>query len=167
MPIDLSHGGDAIITELYEEFSDGLYRYAVGLARDSDRADDLVQETFMRAMAHAQLLQRLHRHQRRAWLRRTLKNLFLDEQRARQRRQILVEQLMRQAQSTGYSFPITMLHELLDVIPERYRELLQQRYILGMTSEEIGRELGIPAATVRSRFRLARKWLRRNQSKLI
>lgn len=166
MPTDLSQGGDEIITAIYEELGSGLHRYALKLARDADRADDLVQETFVRAMPHAQLLEQLNQHQRRAWLCRTCRNLFLDQQRALQRQQALVEQLMQQAQSGGYPGPITLLHEVLPIIPERYRELLQQRYILGLTSEEIGDELGVPAATVRSRLRLARKWLRKNQSKL-
>jgi RNA polymerase sigma-70 factor (ECF subfamily) len=166
LPIDLSQGGDETIAAIYEELGSGLQRYALKLARDADRADDLVQETFVRAMSYAQLLEQLNQHQRRAWLCRTCRNLFLDQQRALQRRQALVEQLIQQAQSGGYTGPITMLYDILPVIPERYRELLQQRYILGMTSQEIGDELGVPAATVRSRLRLARKWLRKNQSKL-
>jgi RNA polymerase sigma-70 factor (ECF subfamily) len=59
------------------------------------------------------------------------------------------------------------VHELLGSAPERYRQVLHRRFILGMTSEEIGRELGIPAATVRSRLYLARKWLRTHQPKYI
>jgi len=38
--------------DLYNEFEDKLRRYAMSLVRDPDRADDLVQETFIRAMAH-------------------------------------------------------------------------------------------------------------------
>ena len=49
---------------------------------------------------------------------------------------------------------------VLDDVPRRYRELLRKRYELCMTSTEIGQELGIPPATVRSRLRLAIQWLR-------
>jgi len=155
------------IADLYEEFETSLHRYAMSLARDPDRADDLVQETFIRAWAHLELLRQLSPHQRRAWLYRVLKNLFLDRERARQRRQALAEQLGRQAQYATYPSPAMMWQGLLDLVPERYRELLHQRYVLGMTSREIGRELGIPAATVRSRLHLAIKWLRAHQSELL
>jgi len=155
------------IADLYEEFETMLRRYAMSLARDSDRADDLVQETFIRAWAHLELLGQLNHHQRRAWLYQVLKNLFLDEQRARQRQRVLVEQLAREPQITSYPSPDVISQELFELVPERYRELLHQRYVLGMTSKEIGRELGIPAATVRSRLHLAIKWLRAHKSEFL
>ena len=155
------------IADLYEEFEARLRRYAMSLARDSDRADDLVQETFIRAWAHLELLGQLNHYQRRAWLYQVLKNLFLDEQRARQRQQVLVKQLTWEAQIASYPSPGVMSQEFFDLVPERYRELLQQRYLLGMTSKEIGRQLGIPAATVRSRLHLAIKWLRAHKSQFL
>jgi RNA polymerase sigma-70 factor (ECF subfamily) len=164
LPIDF---GNVTITDLYQEFERPLRRYAMSLARDSSRADDLVQETFIRAMAYLELLQRLNRHQRQAWLYRVLKNLFLDQQRARQREQTLLEQLAHLTLVDSGPPVDATLYGWLDLLPERYRELLQKRYFLGMTSEEIGRELGVPAATVRSRLHLAIKWLREHQSEFI
>lgn len=142
-----------------------MRRYAMSLVRDSDMADDLVQETFIRVMAHLELLGQLNKHQRRAWLHRVLKNLFLDEQRTHHRQQALVERLSREVQFASHPTPDMLPHEIFNLVPERYRELLHQRYVLGMTSQEIGKAFGIPAATVRSRLFLARKWLRANQSK--
>jgi RNA polymerase sigma-70 factor (ECF subfamily) len=155
------------IADLYEEFEPALRRYGMSLARDGDSADDLVQETFIRAWGHLELLGQLNVHQRRAWLYRVLKNLFLDRERAHGRQQALTEQLGRQARLASYPSPATMSQGLLEVVPERYRELLHQRYVLGMTSREIGRERGIPAATIRSRMHLAMKWLRAHQSELL
>ena len=158
---------DVTITDLYEQLESVLHRYALRLARDADRADDLVQETFIRAMAHLQLLRQLAHPQRRAWLYRVMRNLFIDEQRARQRQQALVEQLAWDARLSSYPIPGIVSWELLDAIPERYSEVLERRYLLGMTSREIGQDLGIPAATVRSRLRLATKWLRKHRSELL
>ena len=160
--------GGVTVADLYDEFETRLRRYATSLTWDSSRADDLVQDTFMRAMAHLELLQRLNRHQRQAWLYRVLKNLFLDQQRARQREQVLAEQLYQLALTDDDPAASVMLaYGLFDLVPERYRELLYQRYVLGMTSDEIGRELGIPAATVRSRLHLAIQWLRQHQSEFL
>ena len=155
------------LADLYQEYERQLRRYAMQLTRrDAHRADDLVQDAFMRAMGHLELLDLLKPYQRRAWLRRTLKNLFLDEQRASQRQQALVEQLAADAPRASYLSQELASTNPFDLVPERYRELVQQRYVLGMTSREIGEELGIPAATVRSRLHLALKQLRLQKSEL-
>lgn len=167
MPTDLACDGDLTIAELYEEYDDQLRRYAMGLTRDSDRASDLVQETFIRALTHLELLKQLNRYQRRAWLYRVLKNRFIDQQRARQRERVLLEQLAELVEVESSSFVDVRLYGLFDRVPERYRDLLKKRYVLGMTSKEIGHGLGVPAATVRSRLRLAIKWLRTHQSEFM
>ena len=66
------------IDGLYEEHEESLQRQALRLTRDTGAAEDLVQETFVRALGHRLLLAQLNRHQRLAWLRQTLKRLFLD-----------------------------------------------------------------------------------------
>ncbi len=48
------------LADLYDEFEGWLRRYALRLAWEPDRADDLVQETFIRAMAHLPLLEQLN-----------------------------------------------------------------------------------------------------------
>lgn len=159
--------GDMTVADLYEAFEGKLRRYAMGLVRDPDQADDLMQETFIRAMAHLELLSLLNAYQRQAWLYRVLKNLFLDAQDKRRREQALVEQLTQQTQFASDPWTEMISSNLFERIPERYRDLLQKRYVLGMTSEEIGRELGIPAATVRSRLHLAIKHLRANPSQFL
>ncbi len=53
--------------------------------------------------------------------------------------------------------------EWLDGMSEKDQELLHQHFVLRMTSEEIGEELRIPAATVRARLYLAIKRLRKQQ----
>jgi RNA polymerase sigma-70 factor (ECF subfamily) len=167
LPTDPVCGGDLTIDELYEEYDNRLHRYAMGLTRDSNRASDLVQETFIQALTHLELLRRLNRYQRRAWLYRVLKNRFIDQQRARQREQALLERLVEMVEIESSIFIDARLYGLFDRVPERYQDLLKKRYILGMTSKEIGDDLGIPAATVRSRLRLAIKWLRTHQSEFI
>ena len=167
MPTDPACGGDLTIDELYEEYDNRLHRYAMGLTRDSNRANDLVQETFIRALTHLELLRQLDRYQRRAWLYRVLKNRFIDQYRAIQREQALLERLAEMIEIESSPFIDARLYGLFDRVPDQYRDLLKKRYILDLTSKEIGDELGVPAATVRSRLRLAIKWLRTHQSEVI
>ncbi|MBI1880020.1 MAG: RNA polymerase sigma factor [Chloroflexi bacterium] len=154
------------LTDLYEEYETYLRGYALRLGHDAQQADDLVQETFIRAMGHLELLKLLKPYQRRAWLSRTLKNLFLDEQKSRQRQEVLVDPLTWENPAASYLPQEVMAPNPFDLVPEQYRDLFKKQYILGMTSQEIAVELGIPAATVRSRLHLAMKVLRTQKSKL-
>ena len=74
---------DLELGDLYEEFEHAMLRYATKISGSRDAAEDLVHETFLRAMVHLQLLGRLKRHQRRSWLLTTLKRIHLDEVAAR------------------------------------------------------------------------------------
>ncbi|MGD8903623.1 MAG: sigma factor-like helix-turn-helix DNA-binding protein [Anaerolineae bacterium] len=97
---------------------------------------------------------------------RVLKNLFIDEERRRARQEALYENLAWEAELDTAPATTMLAREMIDLVPERYRDVLLRRYILGQTSEEIGNAYGIPAATVRSRLYLARKWLRAHQPEL-
>jgi RNA polymerase sigma-70 factor, ECF subfamily len=152
--------------DLYAEYASRLRGYALSLTRDADQADDLVQETFIRASGHMELLAQLNGYQRRAWLNRVCKNLFLDEMRTLRRREALVNRLGQSLECAAPPAAGTLTQAALDLVPERYRDVLEQHYVMGMTSEQIAGELGIPAATVRSRLHLAIKWLRSQRSRL-
>src|SRR5215510_2087428 len=119
------------LADLYEEYEAALRRYAQRLGHDIDRTDDLVQETFIRAMGHLELLGLLKSYQRRAWLYRTLKNLFFDEQRSRRRQETLVEQLGRDMPAEELPLQEMTMTDPLRLVPERFRELVEKRYILG------------------------------------
>lgn len=148
------------IDEIYAEFEGRLRGYAMTLTKDSFRADDLVQETFIRAMTNLHLLESLAHYQRRAWLRRTLKNLFTDEQRSRQRRENLVARLSAESEFVSHIPQSLIIQDLLGQLPKKDGELLYRRYILGMNSRQIGEEMGVPAATIRSRIHHAIKRIR-------
>ncbi len=161
-------GSDLTITDLYQEYEEGLSRYARNLRRDPDESDDLVQMTFIRAMSHLETLKGLNRYQRRAWLYQTLKNLFLDHLRAHRRERMMTEQLLQLTRLQEHpDLQLALPYDLFEQAPEQYRELLRQRFMLAMSSEEIGKQLGIPAATVRSRLRLAIQWLRTHSSDIM
>jgi RNA polymerase sigma-70 factor (ECF subfamily) len=117
-------------------------------------------------MGHLPLLGVLNRHQRRAWLYRTLKNLFLDDLNARQRQENLAAQLAWQVPTVGELPAEIGSPNPFDLVPEQYRDVVEKRYAQGMNSRKIARELGIPDATVRSRLHLALKKLRAQKSKL-
>ena len=151
---------DLELGELYEEFEQAMLRFATGISGNRDAAEDLVHETFLRAMAHLPLLGRLKRHQRRSWLFTTLKRIHLDEVAARLRREALRERLGRWSDVVAEDSYQLDDFAVLDLVPPQHRALVIQRYLVGMSSQEIGRQLGVPAATVRSRLHQATKRIR-------
>jgi RNA polymerase sigma-70 factor (ECF subfamily) len=153
------------LAELYDEYEAFLQQSAQRLTGDSDRADDLVQETLIRAMGHLDLLALLVPGQRRAWLRTTLKHLFLDDEQARRRQAALLQQMQLEMTEHAFPAPEAALLNPFDHVPERFREIVEMRYRLGMTSQQIAAQLDIPAATVRSRLHLALKEMRRQAAR--
>ena len=147
--------------ELFEEFEDPLHRYAMSLVRNRDWADDLVQETFIRAWSHLPLLGVLSLPQRRAWLRRVLKNIFIDQYRRNVREHALLAALDYGPADNAVDPSLSLqVQELLGILPESLRGLWYRRYVKGMNAAEIARELGIPHGTVRSRLHAVRRRLR-------
>jgi len=153
------------IADLFEEPRDRLFRYALSLCKTVDRADDLIQETFLRALRHSQTLEQMNAFQRDAWLKRVLRNRFFDEERSRKRTNTAVVEMIRHARRPTDSSGFVRFDEILDRIPERYRDVIEKRYCLGMNSSEIGEELGIPPATARSHLHQAIRWLRAEMTK--
>lgn len=147
--------------ELFEEFEEPMHRYAMSLVRNRDWADDLVQETFIRAWSHLPLLSLLSVPQRQAWLRRVLKNLFIDQYRRSVRERDLVATLDHDSADSAVDPSLSLrVRELLGILPESLRDLWYRRYVQGMNAAEIARQLGIPHGTVRSRLHAARRRLR-------
>lgn len=157
-----------IIAGLYTTERQALLRYAGSLTREKSRAEDLVQDAFVRAMSNLDLLANLTRGQRKAWLYRVIKNRFIDQARRVKRWGPVQSELEREA-SDGCD-PVladVRLWELLDSVPESHRQILRDRYLLGMNSTEIGERRGIPAGTARSRLRLATAWIRKHRGRLL
>ena len=160
------------VDDLYGTYASSLSAHARHLTRDNDQANDLLQETFIRAMKHLGLLGSLSPHQRRAWLYRTMGNLFVDKTRARQREAVFLHKWLQLVQeetsnTVGWesgpddrsgvmaTMPVIMKH-----VPEKHRDLVHMRFVLGLTSREIAERTGVPAATVRFRLHDVIKKLR-------
>lgn len=148
-----------MIEELFDAHGAGLKRFALSLTREGDEADDLVQETFLRALAHVELLRMLPPAKRRAWLYTVLRNCLVDRRR-RQKFESPIggdEESETAFESAVESSPLAQadLATAVGSLPLKLRDTVVKRYWLGMTSAEIARDLGIPAATIRFRLHTA------------
>jgi len=147
-------------------------RFARSLTRDAADADDLVQETFLRAFRAWHTF--IPGSDCRRWLFTICRNIFL---RARERESRMVNvddaeaeslaavRLHIQARDVGLSDMFTRLdvapaiERALATLPESFREVVRLVDVEGFAYEEAAEALGVPVGTVRSRLYRARRLL--------
>lgn len=147
------------IEELYGRSYKEILTYCAAMTKDSAAAEDLVQETYMRAMTHWEDLEDLSRGQRRSWLYKTARNLFIDQARKRSRETPAEEEQLALA-SFQEDLSQAAVGQLIARLPEGERALFTMRYFEGYNSKELGELFGLPPATVRSRLASAKRRLR-------
>ena len=107
-----------MIEDLYEKYHAELIRWCRRMTQNESAAEDLVQEAFYRALHHTQELDGMDLAQGRAWLYRTVKNLFVDRFR-RERREAVMAELPEEARYTDYGELENA--QLLSGLPEEER----------------------------------------------
>ena len=154
------------------EHLDALYGYALGLTRSHIEAEDLVQETCVRALRAEENLQP-NSHMK-SWLFTILRNLFLNQLRHAPTRAAILEIDAEETSEAAWQQergddPDTLLvrqweREQVQValasLPALYREVLVLREWEGLSYQEIAQVLGCPVGTVMSRLGRAREKLK-------
>jgi RNA polymerase sigma-70 factor, ECF subfamily len=153
------------------EHIDSLYRYAIVLTGSRVEAEDLVQETYVRAI---EAFDRLRENSNlRGWLFTILRNLWFNELRKRRRGPQLVEAdadnhiadglagSERNAQQIFESGEdVKRVRAAMQQLPSHFREILVLREFEELSYQEIAAVLDCPAGTVMSRLGRARAKLR-------
>jgi RNA polymerase sigma-70 factor (ECF subfamily) len=145
---------------IVEAYADDLYRYARWLSRDPDVADDLVQETFLRAWKSIHRLE--SEDAAKSWL---LTILRRENARRFERKQPLysdvpTESLPAARPTYDTSTEAFVLRQALERLPADYREPLLMQVIQGFSQKEIAAHLGISVAGAGTRLFRARQQLR-------
>src|ERR1700739_4043898 len=141
-----------------------LRRYARALTRSSDRADDLVQETLLRAIAKAHLWQQ--GTDIRAWLFTIMHNQYVNMVRRaiREEATVDIEQMSSSLAATTDPTASRQLRELeraLGRLPGEQREVILLVGLEGLSYESAAQILGRPVGPVPSRLSRGRDALRR------
>lgn len=147
-----------MVEELYTDFYEQLLGWCTAQVHSRTAAEDLVQETFLRAMGHWEDLDGLSRAQRRAWLYRTAKNLAIDRAR-RQAREVSAEEEQLALAGFEEDLSAVAVGELVNRLPEAERALFSLRWFAGYNATELGDLFDLPPSTVRSRLASARRKL--------
>lgn len=149
------------------ECLDGLYGFALSLCRDGATAEDLVQETYLRA------LKAPHKAEPgagfKSWLFAILHNVWRNELRRRRPAGLLDESVERlpaegpdPLESVDRQQAGGRVLRAIEDLPAPFREAIVLRCVEGFSYQEMAAIVGCPAGTVMSRLARARALLRRS-----
>ncbi|HUD55110.1 MAG TPA: sigma-70 family RNA polymerase sigma factor [Terracidiphilus sp.] len=144
-----------------------LYNLACWLTHDTTAAEDLVQETYMKALRGFSSFQQGTNF--RAWMYRILRNTFLTSKTGLKTAATVdiddESSLEPATEETPESVLLARvktetIQQALEALPVLFREIILLCDLEEMSYQEIGQALGIPMGTVMSRLSRARKAMR-------
>jgi RNA polymerase sigma-70 factor (ECF subfamily) len=153
---------------------DALYGMALRLTRDSDRAQDLVQDTYLKAFRARQRF--AEGTNLKAWLFTILQNTWRNRRRDQARARVQFDSEIVDEATDATTGPMTSPAEspetllmrasfntelklALDALPEAFREAVWLRDVEELSYQEIADVLSIPIGTVMSRIARGRRQL--------
>ena len=163
LPLAAPLSGTARLAALFDLHHRRLYRLGLRMLGSAEDAQDLVQETFLRA---ARALSRVPdgENAAEAWLVRVAVNVCRDRQRRRGVRQARAAELPQQLPAPDEEAPRLArwtVHAALAQLPARRRSILVMHELEGLSTQEIGRLLGASPVTVRWHLAVGRRELAR------
>jgi RNA polymerase sigma-70 factor, ECF subfamily len=161
------HGSDA--TGL--EYLDGLYGYAIVLTRNHAEAEDLVQDTYVRALP---AMDRLRSESNvKGWLFKILRNAWLNNLRKRRTDPVIAwtdeedgsaREIVEPSKDSYHALVSKMEKEqvqaAIQALSVQFREIILLREFEELSYDEIAKLLDCPVGTVMSRLARARSKLR-------
>jgi RNA polymerase sigma-70 factor (ECF subfamily) len=158
--------------ELIEQHQKWLYAIAVSHLRNAHDAEDVVQESLLRAWIFLPQLQ--DRTKFRHWLAKIVLNQCSNYRRGKQRKMVLIpdlpdsEQWYIEQSISNLASPIQVdevmkkqVEDYLEKLPEKYKTLLYLRYVSGCSLDEISKIMKLSKKNVILRINYGKKILRR------
>lgn len=134
----------------YEQYSVGIFRFALSILKDASAAEDVLQEVFLRLLTGKYVLVP---GKEQAYLYRVARNLCYDELRRQKRHR-------EEAQATVATDDYAYL-ELIAPLEPKNREIVTLKIVGGLNHKEIGQILGLTEQAVKKRYQRAIEKLRR------
>ena len=158
MPTDRA----VVLRELHDLHASAIWRYSVHLTGSPSAADDVVQETLLRAWRNPRILDQ-DPATARSWLFTVARNLVIDEARSARRRHETTTDQPPEApskDSTDAIFDSLLIADALASLSEDHRAVIVEAYFNGLNTVALAHQLGIAEGTVKSRLHYGLRALR-------
>ena len=143
-------------TRFYHKYKTDFYRYALSILQNPHLAEEAVQEGWMKCVKNAGDFFAVEPQNRKAWMVIVLRRICLTMLRKESRATTLAEDWDLAAPDPGDHRGIV---DLIRAMPERYRTILELKFVLEWPDKAIARELQLPVTTVSTRISRGRKLL--------
>jgi RNA polymerase sigma-70 factor (ECF subfamily) len=157
---------DTLVRMLYEEHAGPLLMFVLRLTGgDRQRAEDIVQETLLRAWRNAHRLGAQGQQSLRPWLVTVARRIAIDDHRSVSARppetyDRELESFPSTADDTDRVLQLMTVTDALRTLSQSHREILVETYFRGRTVPEAAEVLGLPLGTAKSRVYYALRALR-------
>lgn len=148
----------AAFATLYTSYAPSLLRLLVRMLNDRERAEDLLQDAFIKIWLNRQAYD-AQQGKLLTWMLTIARNLALDELKYQKRLQTAAPYLTDDPcfSTTGEG---TLYYSVTAHLAPKYREIIDLVYNQAYTREEVAQALGLPLGTVKTRYRFALQQLR-------
>lgn len=160
----LQERNDKAISLLYEHYGDTLYGVAFKVLRDSELAQDVLQESFVKIWKKADTYDS-SKAKLFTWLFRITRNTAIDKLRSVHTK---TDKEIQIDVSDVYNVGVSSINpDFLDVkenmekIDKKYCDVLDALFFQGMTQQEASDELNIPLGTIKSRLKIGLRELKK------
>ncbi len=146
--------------EIYEYHHKDFLNFARSITSNHDRAFDLVQDSYVKALENEDIFDSMNPYQIKAWFFTTIKNKNIDHIR-KNNRIIGFDEYQDMEDDTHFEESIAV-RSMLESLPEKYRNIIIMRYQYNMNATEIGEKLGMSPSTIRTHLSTAMGILRKS-----
>jgi RNA polymerase sigma-70 factor (ECF subfamily) len=146
---------------VWTQFCDQLCSFVRARVEDEDTAEDILQEIFIRIHAKAGTLRDMGKLQ--SWVYQIARNALIDYYRSRRTTVELPETLgsWEDDYEDDLAAELTAdVREMVETLPEPYREALMLTYYEGLSQKELAKRLGLSYSGAKSRVQRARQRVR-------
>lgn len=141
--------------KLYRQYCDGMYAVAMRFVKNTDDAEDVLQESFIKAF------QKIHQFKGEvtfgAWLKRIVVNKSIDFLKSKKQHQVpLEERYLKVVENNDWTVSdgigLAEVKEAIEKLPDKYKYVVMMFLVEGFDHQEISQVLQIEETTCRTRL---------------